>query len=117
MPSRELSLGLALDCIGLFMAAIGVIGGLSITFFKKFRTKSSTSAPTFAPTQRISRSTSTPQPFFIKRLEAGAPEVREEFSTILDPPNYSGSPSEPKLKITIYRKADQLSGTEEIYTT
>ena len=54
---------------------------------------------------------------FFKKLEAGVPGVRKEITTFLDSLNYSDSSCVPKSKITIYCKADQLFGPEEIHTT
>ena len=97
------------------MAAIGVILGLSITYFREVQNEKLNISTDFrSKAANLARHL---HPAFFKKLEAGAPGVREEITTFLDSLNFSGSSSAPKSEITIYCKADQLFGPEEICTT
>ena len=117
MSARQPSLGLALVCIGLFKAAFGVTGSLSIIYFYEVQNEKLNISTDFRSNAANLAKHLHPPPFFPQNARSRCARSPGRVYHVPRSAYYSGSPSEPKLKITIYRKADQLSGTEEIYAT
>ncbi|NRB75002.1 MAG: response regulator [Verrucomicrobiales bacterium] len=115
MLSRKPSLGFTLVCVSLFMAAVGAILGLGITYFHEVQNEKLNISTDFR--SKAANLAQRLHPTYISQLETGAPAAREEITAFLESLNYSGPSSAPKAKITIYQKADQLSRPEEVYTT
>ncbi len=114
MSSRKPSLGFTLVCVSLFMAAAGAILGLGITYIhevqnEKRNLRSDFSSKAAELAQRLT-------PSLVKRLENEEPVAIEEMSDFLRSLNYTVSPV-ANARITIFRKKDQLSRPDQLFTT
>lgn len=113
MSLRKPSLGFTLVCVSLFMAAVGAFLGLGITYInevaiEKKNLTSDFSSKAAALAQRLT-------PNYVSKLERNDPAAVAEMTNLLTSINYTRS-NEASSRITIYRKEDQFSRPDQIFT-